>query len=63
MFPYLSAERAWILTHENNSNIAICIYIYMAAETPQGAFRVWNEDLYAMVKDEMAMIQREGMFC
>ena len=20
MFPYLSAERAWILTHENNSN-------------------------------------------
>ena len=57
--PYLNAERAWILTHENNAKIAICS-VYMAAEVPNNEFRVWNEDLYAMIKVEMETIQHEG---
>ena len=59
MFPYLDAERSWMLTHENNTKIAICS-VYMAAEVPDGEFRTWNNELYSMITGELKTIQNEG---
>ena len=62
MFPYLDAERAWILIHEGNSKIAVCA-VYCAAEVLDGNFRAWNFDLFAMIKQEMQTIKADGFEC
>ena len=42
MFPYLDAERAWILIHERNSKIAVCA-VYCSAEVLDGNFRACHD--------------------
>ena len=42
MYPYLDNEREWILIHENNSNVAICV-VYLAPEVGGENFQVWKQ--------------------
>ena len=56
LYPYLNTERSLVLTHENNAKVANL----QCFEVPNADFRVWNKDLYAMIKQEMEAIQREG---
>ena len=53
MFPYLDAERSWVLVHEGGRNVAICS-VYSAAEAPNSNFGTWNFELYAMITAEMS---------
>ena len=62
MFPYLEAERSWILVHENGRNLAFCS-VYCAAEVSNYEYKVWNSELYTMIQQEMATIQQEGFDC
>jgi len=62
MFPYLDAERSWILVHENGRNLAFCS-VYCAAEVTNDQYKVWNSELYTMIQQEMATIQQEGFDC
>ena len=62
MFPYLDAERAWILIHEGDSKIAVCA-VYCAAEVLDGNCRAWNFDLFAMIKYEIETIKADGFEC
>ena len=59
MFPYLDAERAWILIHKGTVRCAV----YCAAEVLDGNFRAWNFDLFAMIKQEMQIIKSDGFEC
>ena len=62
MFPYLDAERSWVLVHEGGRNVAICL-VYIAAEAPNSNFGTWNFELYAMITAEMSTISNEGYEC
>ena len=55
MFPYLDAERAWVLIH-----IAMCA-VYCAAEVADGHFKAWNYNLFAMIKQEIQVIKAESV--
>ena len=57
MFPYLDAERAWVLIH-----IAMCA-VYCAAEVADGHFKAWNYYLFAMIKQEIQVIKADGFEC
>ena len=62
MFPYLDAEREWILIHEMNKKLAICS-VYMAAEVVGATFLSWNNDLYAMLSSELSFLRDDGYIC
>ena len=62
MYPYLDAERSWILVHENDKHIAFCS-VYCAAEVPNEHYKMWNSELYAMIQQEMETIKGEGFDC
>ena len=62
MFPYLDAEREWILIHEMNKKLALCS-VYMAAEVVGGNFLSWNNDLYAMLSSELSFLRDDGYIC
>ena len=62
MFPYLDAERSWVLVHGGGRNVAICS-VYSAADAPNSNFEKWNFELYAMITAEMSTIGNEGYEC
>ena len=62
MFPNLEAERSWILVHENGKQIAFCS-VYCAAEVHNEQFKIWNNELYMMIRYEMETIKSEGFDC
>ena len=62
MFLHLEAERSWILVHENGRQIAFCS-VYCAAEVQNEQFKIWNKELYIMIKHEMETIKGKGFDC
>ena len=59
LFPYLDTEREWILIHEGDSQIALC-FVYCAAEVGGEDFKVWNQDLIAMIQSEIEILKEQG---
>ena len=40
----------------------MCV-VYCVAEVPDGQFRAWNYDLFAMIKQEFQVIKADGFKC
>ena len=62
MFPYLDAERDWVLVHEGGRDLAICS-VYLAADVGGTEHIVWNADLINMIQAEMVALTEQGYAC
>ena len=62
MYPYLDNEQEWILIHENDSNVAVCL-VYLAAEVGGDNFQVWNAELCAMLQSEITILREDRYTC
>ena len=60
MFPYLDAERDWVLVHEGGRDLAICS-VYLAADVGGTEHIVWNADLINMIQAEMVALTEQGL--